>query len=642
MTDVNVSKHDGKVRKKIKDSVFGSRASAVQNLDESEYSDNDLVEDSKIDIKIKDDDKKDEMKIDVDSIIGDDKQDMKIDDKSDIDNATQINPIDIAKSEFTGSGAITIPPIRDNSINVDSINDENVSQNIAPIIEERVNNPTPPIELDLTLPNLDEKFTMTPPKSYIFSMGATESLSQVKARISTENESILKALSHPNNTKIMDNSKQDNSKETTVNGNINTVNGDINNNIISGNTINNNIITHSPSKKHNLLMKNNIMDFVKQFIPSTLEIEKMDPDGNCMYRGVSFKLFGNSDFHENIREYIQNFIFLNQDKYGDYLGCTPHFYWIEGTTLGTWGGYLELEAASKIWDITINVYDLQDRILYQIKSPKRIILEENRENKNIRDNSQIIEEKDAKQENIISLAYSNGSHYDAVIFADGVYEAPLFDTDKLGDIAKVKCTLDNITNIKLREIKDTLSKTKMSLSELKKMDRFNLSDLHNTLHNKLSNHVETLCKLYQIQQPSYVNIFKECDKAVMNNMKGASKTNKNQKFKQQKLKYKKKIIKYSLPAKIKIEKMKKMIKDSYKNVSKKKRDNNDGITMKISPKKISKVLPQSQKEKLNITQIITFLDAQRKLLSMGYQDGMYIFGHIYNVFMLTSQYEYII
>ena len=382
---------------------------------------------------------------------------------------------------------------------------------------------------------------------------------------------------------------------------------------IIGNGNDNSILNHSMNggvKNGDNLIKELVYP-IKKFNPDHIEIISVPGDGNCLYSASSLALYGSINYHDSLRKYIQGYIYLNSNRYGSFINSTPHFYYIDNTTLKVWGGGLELDAIANIYGVRVNVFDFHTNTHYVIKPLK------------ITENT-----KD------ISLGYCNGNHYDMVHYWDGVYHITIYDESDIGQIEGKSCTLDDNTFNKLKSIQNILIKSKMSIEELRKVDTLGLDQLKMALNNHLTSKLDTLVKLYSLTEPNYMNICNPIDKMEENALQKPKK--KRGKYKQTKLKSTKKIIRYSLKKQQKMKKIKDFIREECGNdlnvddsdcKSNMDIDSSNGSGQSTSNK--SSKSTSNSKYLLTSKQVKTFLLAKRDLKRKGFMDGMCLTIYVY-------------
>ena len=101
-------------------------------------------------------------------------------------------------------------------------------------------------------------------------------------------------------------------------------------------------------------------EFKKLIQSLNLRIHYIKSDGNCLFRAIADQVYGNENFHSELRFKIVNYIKQNESYFTSFIE--------ENKTFGSYidnmshdciyGGYLELYAASKLLKIEIKVYQV--------------------------------------------------------------------------------------------------------------------------------------------------------------------------------------------------------------------------------------------------------------------------------------------
>lgn len=96
---------------------------------------------------------------------------------------------------------------------------------------------------------------------------------------------------------------------------------------------------------------------------------EIEPDGNCLFRAISYALHGVQDNHADIRlqvvtNVIQNWdefkdFIIGDESYGKSISNAPEYQEVLGAD-GEYGGHVELTVISKIFGISIAVYRIDD------------------------------------------------------------------------------------------------------------------------------------------------------------------------------------------------------------------------------------------------------------------------------------------
>ncbi|ETO25805.1 OTU-like cysteine protease family protein [Reticulomyxa filosa] len=116
--------------------------------------------------------------------------------------------------------------------------------------------------------------------------------------------------------------------------------------------------------------------FCDQLREMNLSIKDTNPDGNCLFRSLADQLHGDERMHGQYRKEIVEYMQSHAEQFASF--CTDDFEkYLKGMSKsGTWGGNLELTAASRVYQIDICVHQLgaaRYEILYSFGKPKRSI-----------------------------------------------------------------------------------------------------------------------------------------------------------------------------------------------------------------------------------------------------------------------------
>ena len=136
-------------------------------------------------------------------------------------------------------------------------------------------------------------------------------------------------------------------------------------------------------------------------------IREQIADGNCLFRSVSFALYGHSDAHSIIRATCVHYMALEQTYYQSFITEPFADYIVRMSQDGTWADHCEIQALSEIYDrpIQIFAYSLQPLKTFNVRS---------------RDKAPI------------KLSYHCQSHYNCIIGADS--SQPLLAANVVGEV----------------------------------------------------------------------------------------------------------------------------------------------------------------------------------------------------------------
>ena len=90
------------------------------------------------------------------------------------------------------------------------------------------------------------------------------------------------------------------------------------------------------------------------------EIVKSKGDGNCLFRSVAQEVYGDQLHHDKVRQEVADHIVKETGYYFDFIDHKDGFnaYIAELRTNGEWGGDIELQAASELYNKRVLVYSL--------------------------------------------------------------------------------------------------------------------------------------------------------------------------------------------------------------------------------------------------------------------------------------------
>ena len=78
-------------------------------------------------------------------------------------------------------------------------------------------------------------------------------------------------------------------------------------------------------------------------------IKRSDGDGNCLFRSVSDQLYGDEQYHSQIRKLCMDYINFQKGFFQDYVIGDIENYIETKRKDGEWGDDLELQALSEIY-----------------------------------------------------------------------------------------------------------------------------------------------------------------------------------------------------------------------------------------------------------------------------------------------------
>nr|XP_018895749.1 PREDICTED: uncharacterized protein LOC109029651 isoform X1 [Bemisia tabaci]XP_018895750.1 PREDICTED: uncharacterized protein LOC109029651 isoform X1 [Bemisia tabaci] len=193
-------------------------------------------------------------------------------------------------------------------------------------------------------------------------------------------------------------------------------------------------------------------------LPPGATIRKIAGDGNCLFRALSLCIYGSQEQHTTLRNLIVSNVVQNWSHYSSYIIGDKSYghpinsandYKSHMSKNGAEGGHLELNVATRIFDVLIKVYNS--------KTSKVIVL----------GRSNLVEKK---QIDLLYTGEGDKGHYDA-IFLDGRKAIQNFDDKNINE------------TIKKAELKNSLSK--------KDWDRSNIEIDLDSVHTEDSTSLST-------------------------------------------------------------------------------------------------------------------------------------------------------
>ncbi|KAG5884936.1 hypothetical protein JTB14_032809 [Gonioctena quinquepunctata] len=89
------------------------------------------------------------------------------------------------------------------------------------------------------------------------------------------------------------------------------------------------------------------------------EIKNMNEDGACLFRSIADQVFGDQEFHFQVRQDCMNYIVQNRDYFEPYVTEDFEKYVARKRTWHVHGNHLEIQAMSELYNRTIEVYCYQ-------------------------------------------------------------------------------------------------------------------------------------------------------------------------------------------------------------------------------------------------------------------------------------------
>ncbi|CAG9759344.1 unnamed protein product [Ceutorhynchus assimilis] len=99
--------------------------------------------------------------------------------------------------------------------------------------------------------------------------------------------------------------------------------------------------------------------FSRYMIRLGWEIKQMKEDGACLFRSIADQVYGDQEFHNQVRQDCMNYIVQNRDYFEPYVTEDFDKYVARKRTWHVHGNHLEIQAMSELYNRTIEVYCYQ-------------------------------------------------------------------------------------------------------------------------------------------------------------------------------------------------------------------------------------------------------------------------------------------
>lgn len=100
---------------------------------------------------------------------------------------------------------------------------------------------------------------------------------------------------------------------------------------------------------------------IRKLYRKSLYVKKMNADGNCLFNSISDQLYGNQDYSANIRALCCEYLKIEKDYYSDYITSNNIDTYVQYMAKdAVWGGNIELQALSELYNIKIEIYVWSD------------------------------------------------------------------------------------------------------------------------------------------------------------------------------------------------------------------------------------------------------------------------------------------
>ncbi|ERL94225.1 hypothetical protein D910_11506 [Dendroctonus ponderosae] len=103
------------------------------------------------------------------------------------------------------------------------------------------------------------------------------------------------------------------------------------------------------------------------------EIKQINEDGACLFRSIADQVYGDQDFHHQVRQDCMNYIVQNRDFFEPYVTEDFDKYVARKRTWHVHGNHLEIQAMSELYNRTIEVYCYQIEPINIFNCSKRIV-----------------------------------------------------------------------------------------------------------------------------------------------------------------------------------------------------------------------------------------------------------------------------
>eukprot|EP01102_Stenamoeba_stenopodia_P009749 TRINITY_DN2887_c0_g1_i1.p1 TRINITY_DN2887_c0_g1~~TRINITY_DN2887_c0_g1_i1.p1 ORF type:complete len:458 (+),score=135.73 TRINITY_DN2887_c0_g1_i1:165-1538(+) len=115
-------------------------------------------------------------------------------------------------------------------------------------------------------------------------------------------------------------------------------------------------VAHAKKKE---IWRKDLQRFKEQLHATGFDLKEIPGDGNCLFRALGDQVEGAQDKHEHYRARVVSFIKDNREQFEPFIiDMSFDAYCKQMSTLGTWGGNIELQAASLALQVNITVHQL--------------------------------------------------------------------------------------------------------------------------------------------------------------------------------------------------------------------------------------------------------------------------------------------
>ena len=174
--------------------------------------------------------------------------------------------------------------------------------------------------------------------------------------------------------------------------------------------------SHDPESKQQMFKRQEFEKLEELLKEEDCTIEKMTGDGNCLSRAVARQIYGNQEQYQRVREETVDYIISNKD-YFSWFETEIDERLTEQLFNRSWGGHLEIEAMSELYNVGILIWELSQS--GQLVAPF--------------DNRALAASKGLR---ILYLTRHRKTHYNVVIWKNR--ELPLIRTEGLSRGSEIK------------------------------------------------------------------------------------------------------------------------------------------------------------------------------------------------------------
>jgi OTU domain-containing protein 3 len=106
--------------------------------------------------------------------------------------------------------------------------------------------------------------------------------------------------------------------------------------------------------------KSDFLKFSDQLVAIGLMIKDVAGDGNCLFRAMADQFTGEPNNHATYRKQICDYIFYNRQDFEPFIEDDEPFdaYLTRMRRNATWGGHLEIQACSMLYQVNITIHQL--------------------------------------------------------------------------------------------------------------------------------------------------------------------------------------------------------------------------------------------------------------------------------------------